>query len=302
MVAPILQSVYAHLPVNTIKKIPGAAYVNGMLWKLFKKRGESVVDVQGFKMKLNLEDSGVSRPILMSGIFEPEVTQAFRKHLKEGMTFADIGANVGYFSRLASTLVGPRGQVIAFEPSPANFERLCENIELNRLTQCVGVQSAVGASAGQLELFLDGENFGNHSLSNKNIPASASDSVFVEVVKLDDWWSQFIKKMEATETAKIDAIKLDIQGAEAMAIQGARAVLERHAPILFLEFWPEGLRNLGSAPLELLTLLKSYGYNLQVAESGDQAAHFAPEEIVLHCTKKKWGESFVNLICTQAGR
>ena len=302
MASSIFQAVYAHLPVNTIKKIPGAAYVNGMLWKLFKKSGESIVDVQGFKMKLNLEDSGVSRPILMSGIFEPEVTHAFRKHLKAEMTFVDIGANVGYFSLLASGIVGPRGRVIAFEPSPANFLRLSENISINSITQCVCVQSAVGASEDKLELFLDGENFGNHSLSNKNIPASTSNSVLVDVVKLDDWWSNFEKNSDGARATKIDAIKLDIQGAEALAIQGARTILERYSPILFLEFWPEGLRNLGSDPLELLHLLNSYGYVTYVAEAGEHAAHLTPEDILFHCTKKKWGESFVNLICVKPSR
>jgi len=98
---------------------------------LTPKRGIREAKIVGYQLTLDLADF-IQRSIYL-GTFGPIESRWVRAYLKSGMTVVDVGANVGYYSFLAASLVGPTGQVFAFEPSPYAFERLAAAVRKNRI-------------------------------------------------------------------------------------------------------------------------------------------------------------------------
>src|ERR1700687_5286726 len=69
---------------------------------------------------------------VQQGIGEPQVQNALAEYLRPGMTFYDLGANIGFFSLMAARLVGPQGRVVSFEADPEVADRLRENLARNQ--------------------------------------------------------------------------------------------------------------------------------------------------------------------------
>src|SRR5918997_736906 len=82
-----------------------------LLHSLSPKVGERTVRIYGRRIRLDLSDY-IQRSIYLH-TFEPQESSLVRNYLKRGMTFVDVGANVGYYSLMASAIVGPEGRVIA---------------------------------------------------------------------------------------------------------------------------------------------------------------------------------------------
>src|ERR1700730_3314616 len=108
-----------------------------LLHSLCSREGEQEAEIFGYQIKLDLSDY-IQRSIYLS-VFEPHESAQVKQYLKEGMTLVDVGANVGYYTLLAASLVGRRGRVLAFEPSPYAFERLVETIRRNNLSQVCAI-------------------------------------------------------------------------------------------------------------------------------------------------------------------
>src|SRR5438105_13181952 len=114
--------------------LPGrqrAALYRSFSWPLAKRlKSEPVVSVVGgSRMRVRTEDS-IGRVLAISGIWEPNVTAAFRQYVSRGDVCVDIGAHIGYFTLLASKPVGPAGHVYPFEPSPSNYAAFPVNLAL----------------------------------------------------------------------------------------------------------------------------------------------------------------------------
>jgi FkbM family methyltransferase len=101
-----------------------------------------------------LVDTGdvIGRRLVVSGLWEPEVTRVFREVLSAGDVCVDVGANIGYFTLLASKLVGPSGRVYAVEPGSAAHAALLANLERNDVVNVVPVRVAAGAREGHADL------------------------------------------------------------------------------------------------------------------------------------------------------
>ena len=89
------------------------------------------VELEDFHMMLADSDYAVSRSIIESNTYEPHMVSFIREHVKPGMTAVDIGANVGFFSMLFASIVGPSGRVISFEPNTENCRLLLINAQSN---------------------------------------------------------------------------------------------------------------------------------------------------------------------------
>lgn len=165
------------------------------------------------------------------------------------MTVLDIGANIGIYTSFLAELVGPTGRVVAFEPEKRNVDRLRSAVF--SLAQVEVVHAAVTDRSGTIELFVaDDLNVDHHTYAS-----NGRRSEKVAAVALDD----FVKKGE-----RVDLIKMDIQGAEAAALRGARRVLSAvPGPTLLMEYWPYGLRRAGEDPPALLALLRASGFELE---------------------------------------
>ncbi len=223
----------------------------------------------------------------MRGAYEPFETEIYKELIKPGMTVLDIGANVGYFSLIFSRCVGPKGKVHSFEPEPKTFSILKRNIEENAIDNATLNQVAVSAeSGGTVLLYLDKNNLGNMSLSNGNIaPADLAGGVAVRTTTVDDYCGSM----------RVDFIKMDVQGAEALVIKGAEHVLRSNKLKMVLEFWPFGIRNCHADPLALVNQLQKWGFTLSVIDVNLKIVRVANAEALLKIEHQHVG--WANIVC-----
>jgi FkbM family methyltransferase len=208
------------------------------------------IPIMGKTLRADL-DSGFAGTLYQEGVWEPHETAFLLGSLKEGMVFVDIGANIGYYTILASELVGRSGKVFAFEPDDRNFSLLEQNINENKCGNVVAIRKAVSDTTGRLRLYPSKSNFGDHRTYAAWGEASPP-SRLIEATALDDFFSS---------GARIDFVKVDIQGAEYVAFAGMKRVLqENHDIILLLEFTPVLLSEAGASPLQFLQELRHSGF------------------------------------------
>lgn len=164
---------------------------------------------------------------VQKGIGEPEVQQALLDHLRPGMTFYDLGANIGFFSLMAARLVGPNGRVISFEADPEIAIRLRENLSQNRLTHAHLEQKAIWSETTTVSFArVDPNTSPDRGLGHVSADSSGSNSITVEAVSLD----HFVASHPAP-----DVLKCDVEGAEVAVFQGATNLLLTKRPILLVE-------------------------------------------------------------------
>jgi FkbM family methyltransferase len=227
-----------------IKKVPA-------LRKIYYLFAPNIVDVMGQKMIIDKQDTVISETLLTSGVWEKYQTELVRKLLKKGDTFLDIGAHTGYYAVVAAKFVGSSGRVFAFEPDPHNFSIMQKNIELNKYQNVRISQSALSNKNGELKLYLNPENRGDHRVYD--VPGGKRKFVLVDTVKLDDYFKK--------EDNRVDVINIDIQGAEYKATIGMIGILKKNQGIKILtEFWPFGLKHAGDSAKKYLDLLKDLGF------------------------------------------
>lgn len=214
----------------------------------------------GVVMRLDPGDL-IHQSIYLRGSWEPGTWEEMKELLPEGGTFIDVGAHHGYYSLKAARAMGPSGSVISIEPNPSAIARLETNRELSGLNdQITIVPVAVSDTAGTLDLFVnEAVNTGASSLSAENARSGAYEegqlhSVPVPVARLDDI-------LAGQNVQRVDLIKMDIEGAEFLALNGARQILEEFHPALILETGDDLLRNMGSSEAELRQWLDSAGYH-----------------------------------------
>lgn len=214
--------------------------------KLLKPK---IVTTEGSKMILDPQDT-----LLLSIYpnFEPGETAVIKKFLKPGMIAVDAGANIGYFSLLMARLVGQSGQVHAFEPGKENVSLLTKNVKLNAYKTVKVNNAAISSKSGTLTFYLSDTNPQDHRII-KDINEKRK-SYSVKAVTLDDYF----------RNKKVDFMKMDIQGAELLALEGSKKILSKYHPILVIEYWPYGIIQADRKPEELFSILEKYNYSIKL--------------------------------------
>jgi FkbM family methyltransferase len=259
-----------------------------------RTRGQQVVEADTVVGPLLLSrDDRIMTPWLLStGCWEAGDTALFQRMLRPGMTFVDIGAHVGYFSRLAAPLVGAGGRVLAFEPNPRNFELLQANVRNRGLENVSCFPWAVGAENGSANLYLSDENSGDHRI----VPAEDSrETVEVRVVALDS---------VAEVAAPLHAVKIDVQGTEEAAVRGMERLLASSPDVfLMLEFWPHGISRAGGDPRRVLDYYRSLGFVVRAQDPEVVGPErWTDDEILEFCTKQDgWQHASLLLTRTDEG-
>ncbi len=252
----------------------------------------ATVFVNGINLRVDLRDEGVGRPIFVDREYEPAETEFLRRTLRPGMTFIDIGSNIGYFATLGSRLVGTDGEVIAFEPDPHNFGLLRENVEANRIYNVEPLNLALGAAESEMLLYRSRFNFGDHRLYGGG-GEQAREAVKIKVKALDS-------VLESRGTGRVDVIKMDVQGFEYHVLEGMRGLFGgSHKPTLLTEFWPHGIEMAGGSPARFLAFFEEAGYSVGMLNPDGTTCRLAFERVfdqVPAFDPLKPDHSFLNLV------
>lgn len=166
--------------------------------------------------------SRIGQGIWLKGEFDSAVFPPLKGALSPGATFLDIGANVGYYSILALDLVGESGNVHAFEIDPRPLRCLKRTVERFSLNQLHVHETAVGGTSGEAILLQDPE-CGNSYISYVEPPGKK-----VPVTTLDEW--SLLQGL-----ARVDAIKIDVEGMELDVLNGAEKLIEQFRPTIVVE-------------------------------------------------------------------
>jgi len=199
-----------------------------------------------------LADDTIIGPSIANGSWEDHETQLFLAHLKPGGKVLDLGANVGWFA-VQAILAGC--EVHAFEPVPGIAELTERNMQrAMEVGPGRGVlhRAAAGAERGTATIVLGMGNHGDNRVVDDEAPADMADNESIEIA---------IERVDDHVQGPVDFLKVDTQGSEWLALQGAEELLAKSTSCgLLIEFWPYALR--GCEPGELLDHLMSLGFTL----------------------------------------
>ena len=165
---------------------------------------------------------------------EKKTIERFRAMVRPGQTVIEVGAHVGYLTTIFSSLVGPKGRVVAFEPGPNNLPYLRRNTK--DFANVTVVEAAVGKAPGRARFYIEDLSGQNNTLvenyegfARNRISAGSSAtyrSIEVDVVSLDSYFRL---------GEKIDFIKIDTEGAETEVLAGGERTLVANRPALMVE-------------------------------------------------------------------
>jgi FkbM family methyltransferase len=180
------------------------------------------------------------------GEYGPEEGNIFRQIVNPGDVVADVGANIGSHTLLFSELVGPAGQVLAFEPQRKIFHMLCANLALNGIANVATYQNGVGGEPGVLMVSSPGTqemaNFGGISLAEQGNEA-------VGILTLDSLGLE-----------RLDFVKIDVEGMEEAVIRGGETTIRRLKPKLYVE--NDGGEEKIEKSASLIRAIRDLGYRL----------------------------------------
>lgn len=231
------------------------SYFLGLGMSLDRSR---IVTRKGVKWCLDLRD-GIDLAIYLFGSFEPQTVRHYKSILKPGDVVIDIGANIGAHTLHLAKAVGEGGHVYAIEPTKYAFEKLCRNLELNQVLarRVTAIQAMLVATPGEElapELYSSWplKKQGDAHPIHLGVPRSTAGAA---AKSLDEIVKKYI-------IAKIDLIKLDVDGHELSILRGGEESLRRFRPPMIIEFAPYTLVENGDDPRDLGALLEKLGYRL----------------------------------------
>jgi FkbM family methyltransferase len=248
------------------------------------------------KMQLHgSDDQIISAKLRQDHCWEAYETQLTLQHLHAGDVYVDVGANIGYYTLLAAQCVGQQGKVIAYEPDPANFALLEQNVVLNKLHNVQVFPFALFDKNAAGKLFLSADNFGDHRIYDSTATRHSHEITLVHG-----------GEHLSTKTNRIDFLKIDTQGAEFFVLNGLKQLImqNRNHLRMMLEFCPYGIRHSGADGHTLVQLLADTGMQLHIIDHQQEC--LIPAQIhhltdwVTAMANEPDNEGFVNILVTPA--
>lgn len=229
------------------------------------------VTSNGLRFECDLRDH-IQQKIYFYGAYEPIEVSLLLSMLGPGDVVVDAGANIGFYTLMMAKKVGASGAVHSFEPVASNFKVLGRHVLLNDSPSQIFLnEKALWNESKTLEFKIDANfefNPGGYSSGKVENPVSI---VSCPAVTLADYFA-------ATNINRLDAIKMDIEGAELFALQGAKALLEKFHPTILLEISPITCAGFDYKTEDLWNFLKQFGYRIYKIDSVNK--------------KSKWVENF----------
>jgi FkbM family methyltransferase len=209
-------------PSATLRFFRGGSRVGAHLDKIrlekWKRNPVQMKRVRGIVICLNVQDTaGPSPAIGADGVYEIAETALMQKVLRPGMTFVDAGANVGWYTLLAASRVGPAGNVVAFEPGPICYMLLTKSVELNGFQNVTLLNVCLSNHCEKNLFWLDDDD----SSSNSLVRGSGDRHIEVETVTLDVALSRL-------GLHAVDVLKVDVEQLEPEVLEGASNLTITH--------------------------------------------------------------------------
>lgn len=263
------------------RKIPAIQFFRKVLARIFDiqfdryVRGRGYVDIISLAKNTQIFlwlDEHVDIIIWWEGRYEKIPSLIFCKLLKPGDQLIDVGANIGYYSLLASGIVGKKGKIFAFEPVSKIFHKLSlntfghGNIEIFR--------SACGQQSGDATIYLADKWCTAGSRISAPIENQPVVTEEIKVLRLDDHF----------EDQRVDVVKIDVEGYEMNVLKGMENILRHNSQIkLFIEINRKLLQMGGSSPEEVFNYLGSYDLRPWKVEYKNKKIKLIPRD-------KYWGD------------
>lgn len=229
-------------------------------YRIFKSNNvnsnEFMITVNGCKMIMIPNDPGISTELSIFKSHEPINTQIISQILKKGMTCLDIGGNIGYYVLLERQLVGDEGKIIAFEPSPRNYNYLKKNIQLQNVTNISSYNFACGDKDGKATFFINKKSNGCKVIAEGITPPDPSLGTLSEVpIRILD---PIVKELKLD---RVDFIRMDAEGYELHIFNGLKNTLLKFRPIISIELHKRQLGIEGTK--EFFKLMKELDYEVE---------------------------------------
>ncbi len=187
--------------------------------------------------------------LYFSGRRDPGIDRFIRCRIGAGAVFVDAGANIGAYTVPASRQVGAGGRVVAFEAHPVTYAYLARNVALNGLGNVVALNNALGSKPGWVEMDYQRSNPGETHVVADGEPTG----VRVELATLDD-------ALAGLGIARIDYLKIDVEGYELQVLRGASGIIECSPGIVVqTELIERHLRRYGTAVGDVVAFLRGLG-------------------------------------------
>lgn len=249
-----------------------------------------VVVTEGIRFYLDPQDQVITRSILRDGSWEKAETATVRRLLHPGDTFVDVGANVGWYTAVASRAVGDRGRVIAFEPAPTSFRYLSRTVKANDCRNVTLEPKALSDRPGTLTLHIGETNKGHNSIL---ATAPGMERVSVPAVTLDDYFR--------SAPGRVDLIKIDTEGAEGLILGGMDETFRKNPGMsILMEYHPKLVRATGCDPAAMVGRLYERGYKVATVEAGTgENIPIAAEKLARLTAALEANNAYVNLLVTR---
>lgn len=223
----------------SLRRLPGARlraaafrHVSRPLLERMSARLEVPI-LGGCRMIVDTSDV-IGRSLAISGTWEPHVTRVFRTLLSPGDVCVDVGASVGYYTLLASKLVGRDGHVYSLEPAPRTYDALASNLRLNRSMNVTALPLAAGAEEGWTLLY-DGPPGNPGQASLRGLPDRPSSGETASPSGAPVSVRPLASLIPEADIARTRLVKIDVEGYEAEVIRGLDAFFERARPAVLVE-------------------------------------------------------------------
>jgi FkbM family methyltransferase len=204
----------------------------------------------------------------------PEVN-ALLRWVPYGGTVIDVGANIGFFTTRFAHKVGPAGKVLAIEPEELNLRRLRKRLDRfvsNRIVEIL--PGVVSDREGIAKLQINPDRPGDHKLAASGVDVDAY--TLDGVIKRRGW-------------GRVDFVKIDVQGAESLVLAGAREMLARYKPALWVEVDDLALREMGSDATSIFSVLARTGYHAYQLRRDATPHQIALGEATALCSNGNYG-------------
>lgn len=220
-----------HIPPQTVRWLGRQQFrpYIGPIIKMGTRRLRNTPRIVGVGQAkgLRIDPAGTNAGYAL-GTTEPLIQDTFAEYARSGDVVWDIGANIGFYSLIASRLVGD-GQVIAFEPLPENVASIHRNLSLNSMSNVRVVETALSDHSGAGELSVSGAR--THAKLDTSGETDfkedmGSKTIHVELSTVD---------LQLCQCPAPSLVKIDVEGAEAAVLRGAVRLLHDVRPTIICE-------------------------------------------------------------------